>query len=155
MSSTNVPIQQLQHMHQQLDTDVKNLAAAYDTLNSVRGRFITNKETIESYAKVVKAQDGKGEDTDEVLVAVTASLFVRGNVVPSEKVLIDVGTGYYIEKNMPDACRYFDSRAAKMKEMMDNTEKALTVKQNEKEQVTYALQQRAAEIEAEQQLQQQ
>lgn len=41
------------------------------------------------------AQDGKG---NEILVPLTSSLYVKGQLVDREKVLVDVGTGFYVEK---------------------------------------------------------
>ena len=38
------------------------------------------------------------DDTTEVLVPLTNSLYVPGKVVNTGKVIVDVGTGYYVEK---------------------------------------------------------
>lgn len=35
---------------------------------------------------------------DEILVPLTSSLYVKGRLADREKVLVDVGTGYYVEK---------------------------------------------------------
>ena len=41
-----------------------------------------------------KGTDGK----DDVLVPLTSSLYVKGKLTDREKVLVDVGTGFYVEK---------------------------------------------------------
>lgn len=41
-----------------------------------------------------KETDGK----DEILVPLTSSLYVKGRLADREKVLVDVGTGFYVEK---------------------------------------------------------
>lgn len=41
-----------------------------------------------------KGTDGK----DEILVPLTSSLYVKGTLADREKVLVDVGTGFYVEK---------------------------------------------------------
>jgi prefoldin alpha subunit len=38
------------------------------------------------------------EGKDEILVPLTSSLYVKGRLTDREKVLVDVGTGYYVEK---------------------------------------------------------
>jgi prefoldin alpha subunit len=43
------------------------------------------------------AQNGT-EGRDEVLVPLTSSLYVKGRLTDREKVLVDVGTGFYVEK---------------------------------------------------------
>lgn len=41
----------------------------------------------------------KGTDgCDEILVPLTSSLYVKGRLTDREKVLVDVGTGFYVEK---------------------------------------------------------
>lgn len=41
-----------------------------------------------------KGTDGK----DDILVPLTSSLYVKGSLADREKVLVDVGTGFYVEK---------------------------------------------------------
>ena len=45
-------------------------------------------------------QDGKDP---EILVPLTSSLYVKGKMADREKVLVDVGTGFYVEK----VCDFF------------------------------------------------
>lgn len=41
-----------------------------------------------------KGTDGR----DDILVPLTSSLYVKGKMADREKVLVDVGTGFYVEK---------------------------------------------------------
>jgi len=43
----------------------------------------------------------------EMLVPVTGSMFVKGELEEADKVWIDVGTGYYVEKTIEEAQDYF------------------------------------------------
>jgi len=43
----------------------------------------------------------------ELLVPVTGSMFVRGELTDLDKILVDIGTGYYVEKTLEDAIDYF------------------------------------------------
>ncbi len=38
-----------------------------------------------------------------MLVPLTSSMYVVGELSSTKKVLVDVGTGYYVEKKVPDA----------------------------------------------------
>lgn len=40
----------------------------------------------------------------------TQSMYVPGRIADSGKVLIDIGTGYYVEKSLPKAKEYLDRR---------------------------------------------
>lgn len=46
-------------------------------------------------------------------------MYVPGKLVDTEKVLIDIGTGYYAEKNIPDAKEYFKRRVAFVTQQME------------------------------------
>lgn len=39
-----------------------------------------------------------GEKKNEILVPLTSSLYVKGELADREKVLVDVGTGFFVEK---------------------------------------------------------
>jgi hypothetical protein len=47
---------------------------------------------------VVGSEKKGTQGRDEILVPLTTSLYVKGRLVDREKVLVDVGTGYYVEK---------------------------------------------------------
>ena len=40
----------------------------------------------------------KGEGKDDILVPLTSSLYVKGRLADRENVIVDVGTGFYVEK---------------------------------------------------------
>ncbi|EPY32787.1 hypothetical protein STCU_02650 [Strigomonas culicis] len=144
-------------MQEQLTNDVRNLGAAYDALNGVRARFMDNHNAVDQFGRVGKEKVAQEQSAaadgadDDMLVCMTSSLLLRGSLIPAETVLIDVGTGYFIERSIESAKEYFTLRAAKMKEAMDDTEKTLKKKQDELEQVSYVLRVRMAEVEAMQQ----
>ena len=41
---------------------------------------------------------GDSEKKDQILVPLTSSLYVKGKLEDREKVLVDVGTGFFVEK---------------------------------------------------------
>jgi prefoldin alpha subunit len=41
-----------------------------------------------------------------IMVPITASLYVKGKLATADNVLVDVGTGYFVEKSVPDADDY-------------------------------------------------
>lgn len=42
-----------------------------------------------------------------IIVPMTSSLYVKGTLGEVDKVLVDVGTGYFVEKNIEEADDYF------------------------------------------------
>lgn len=139
-----LPMEQLEGLKKQLDSDIQSLGAAYDGLYMGRTRFLDNAETVEQYRQLVDSIE-EGEKK-EIMVCMTSSLFVRGYVVPKKTVIVDVGTGYYLEQPMEQAKKYFLSRATQIKDGLDNVEKTIITKQKQQNQVVDALQQKAAAI---------
>ncbi|CCW65560.1 unnamed protein product [Phytomonas sp. EM1] len=145
-----LPLEQLEGVKQQLDSDISTLGTAYDGLFNGRTRYLENCDAIEQYRQVCEdlktVQNGGNvpvPEKQDVLVCMTSSLFVKGTVIPSDKVLVDVGTGYFLEKSMEHAKSYFNSRAAQIKESMDSIEKTILVKQKQQNQVVNAMEQKA------------
>ena len=50
-----------------------------------------------------------------MLVPLTSSLYVPGETAALENVLVDVGTGYFIEKSLPEAQSFLDRKIALIK----------------------------------------
>ncbi|VAH16570.1 unnamed protein product [Triticum turgidum subsp. durum] len=58
-------------------------------------------------------------DLEKLLVPLTASLYVPGTLDDAEKVLVDVGTGYYIEKTMTQGKEYCERKINLLKSNFD------------------------------------
>lgn len=148
MSQVNVyglPMEQLEGLKKQLDSDIQSLGAAFDGLFMGRTRFMDNAETVSQYQSHAEAAEASGEKKD-ILVCMTSSLFVKGHMIPKQKVLVDVGTGYYLEQTTDQAKKYFLSRASQIKDGLDTVEKSILTKQKQRNQVIDAIQQKAAAI---------
>lgn len=59
-------------------------------------------ESLESVEQLTPESAGR-----QILVPLTGSMYVPGRLVEPERVLVDVGTGYYLEKTTPGARDYF------------------------------------------------
>lgn len=53
------------------------------------------------------------------MVPLTGSMYVPGKLADTEKVLIDIGTGYFAEVTIPHAKEYFKRRIAYVTEQME------------------------------------
>jgi prefoldin alpha subunit len=45
-----------------------------------------------------------------ILVPLTSSLYVPGKLADTEKVIVDVGTGFYVEKSVEEARVFYDGK---------------------------------------------
>ena len=58
----------------------------------------------------------------EILVPLTGSMYVPGKLSEPEKVIVDVGTGYYVEKDINGANEYFTKKVKYVTEQMEKVQ---------------------------------
>ena len=83
--------------------------------------------------KYVEAKDclnvlKKNNEGKELLVPLTSSMYVPGKLHDVEHVLIDVGTGYYVEKTAEDAKDFFKRKIDFLTKQMEKIQPALQEK---------------------------
>ncbi|KAG2231105.1 hypothetical protein INT48_008495 [Thamnidium elegans] len=98
----------LQQVKGQLEEELNHLTQSYSKLKNVQGRFTDCAESVDAL-KVEKA-DGK-----------------LSNV---SKVIVDVGTGYYVEKSVGDASKFYNDKVGYVKNNLGTLEKTITDKQS-------------------------
>lgn len=55
----------------------------------------------------------------EILVPLTGSMYVTGKLADANNVIVDIGTGYYAEKNVGEAKDYFKRKVEYVTEQME------------------------------------
>lgn len=97
MSSLSVP--QLRALQTRLTSELEHLTTSHTKLRAAQTKF---QDCVRSINEGVVGSQQKGTDgKDDVLVPLTSSLYVKGKLADREKVLVDVGTGFYVEKVGP------------------------------------------------------
>ncbi|KAH6630633.1 Prefoldin [Chaetomium sp. MPI-SDFR-AT-0129] len=102
--------QQLSAVKKQLDGEVEHLSNSYAQLAAAQAKF---KECL----RVVQSGSSSFDKSKSILVPLTSSLYVKGNLADPDRVLVDVGTGFYVEKDTKSATTFYD---AKVKELAAN-----------------------------------
>ncbi|XP_059479679.1 prefoldin subunit 5 [Neocloeon triangulifer] len=124
MTSNDVPaaVQEIEigpHMGlPQLNT-IKNsleqeLAVMQDSLQTLKVAQQKFQQSADCMERVDPNSEGK-----EILVPLTGSMYVSGKVLDSNNALINIGTGYYIEKDIEGAKDYFDRKVKFVTEQME------------------------------------
>ena len=90
--------------------------------NYVNIRFKSNflsrfQESHESISRC--SSDDKDK---EILVPLTGSMYVPGKLSEPEKVIVDIGTGYYVEKDLDSAKEYFSKKVKYVTEQMEKVQ---------------------------------
>mmetsp|Transcript_11973 Transcript_11973/g.43733 ORF Transcript_11973/g.43733 Transcript_11973/m.43733 type:complete len:107 (-) Transcript_11973:708-1028(-) len=90
------------------------------------------------------------DEGQEALIPLTASMYVPGNIATTEKVLVDVGTGYYVEHAPKDASAYCDRKISFLEEQMKNLSDVIDAKKAQLDDAGMQLQQKRAQAEQQQ-----
>ena len=94
-----LPVPQLQAVRQQIDEEIQVLTQSFAKLKQAQLKFKDILETL------------KNLENGQVLLPLTNSLYVDGELSNTDKVIIDIGTGYYVEKNLEEAKDYYTRKS--------------------------------------------
>jgi prefoldin alpha subunit len=61
----------------------------------------------------------------EILIPLTQSLYVPGRLASSSTVLVDVGTGFYVEKSAADAIKFYNAKVDGLSKNLGDLEKVV------------------------------
>ncbi|KAF4355588.1 hypothetical protein CsatB_026602 [Cannabis sativa] len=104
-------VEQLKAVKEQTDMEVNLLQ---DSLNNIR--TATTRLDLASIALNDLSLRPQGK---KMLVPLTASLYVAGTLDDADNVLVDVGTGYFIEKTMAEGKDYCERKINLLKSNFD------------------------------------
>ncbi|XP_072173762.1 prefoldin subunit 5-like [Diadema setosum] len=111
---------QLNVLKEQLDQEMEMMQSSLQQLKIAQSRFV---ESSESIGKLNSDNDGK-----EMLVPLTSSLYVPGKLQDVNNVLIDIGTGYYVEKSLEESKKYFKRKIEFVTKQMEKVQPILIEK---------------------------
>lgn len=136
----SLPPKQLQKIQADLQREVEIISASLVQLSNAVQRLSASRDNAERIGKMEK-------DTD-IMVPITSSIYVPGKLEDTSKVLIDIGTGFFVEKSPEAAKEHFAKRASILKEEQDRTTQLHTQKRQQLEAVSAVLQRKTAELSA-------
>jgi prefoldin alpha subunit len=100
-------VQQLSQIKKQLDEETQSLTNSYAQLRAAQQKF---RDCI---ASIVAGVANSVADKP-LLVPLTSSLYVPGTLASTETVLVDVGTGFYVEKTTEQAKKFYETKVEEL-----------------------------------------
>jgi prefoldin alpha subunit len=91
----SMPIDQLNGLKTQHENEIRELQGQLETLHGAKNRFIGARMTLDEMKKIPEGTN--------MLVPLNGSLYAPGFIASSEKVIVELGTGYFCEKEIPQA----------------------------------------------------
>ncbi|KAE8627005.1 hypothetical protein XENTR_v10006831 [Xenopus tropicalis] len=117
---TDLSLPQLEGLKSQLDQEVEFLSSSIAQLKVVQTKYVEAKECL---SVLNKSNEGK-----QLLVPLTSSMYVPGTLNDVSNILIDVGTGYYVEKTVEDAKDFFKRKVEFLTKQIEKIQPALQEK---------------------------
>lgn len=77
-----------------------------------------------------------------ILVPLTSSLYVPGTLADTEHVIVDVGTGFYVEKSTDDAVTFYNGKIEELGKNIKDLENIVNGKANNLRMVEEVLRQK-------------
>ncbi|KAI9461512.1 Prefoldin-domain-containing protein [Russula earlei] len=118
----DLELPQLAEVKRQLEEELSHLTSSFAQLKQAQAKF---RSCIES------AKEVKPENEDKtVLVPLTSSLYVPGKLRDVENVIVDIGTGYYVQKTRAQAVKHYEGKIEYIKTNLDALQETIQKKQD-------------------------
>mmetsp|Transcript_30059 Transcript_30059/g.28725 ORF Transcript_30059/g.28725 Transcript_30059/m.28725 type:complete len:161 (-) Transcript_30059:114-596(-) len=128
----HLSLEQLNNLKLQNEEELQELQRQLETLHGAKGRFLNARNTLDEISTSKK---------DEVLlVPLNSSLYVPGRIVDPETVLVELGTGYFAEKDNLSAKELIDRKIQLVIKSIESVENVGGFKKKNLEQVMEVMQ---------------
>ena len=124
--------QQLQAVRDQLQDEIQRLTTSFTQLRQAGSKYRASRQAL----------DGLGQER-ELLVPLTSALYVPGRLVPDGKVLVEIGTGYFVEREVQQAQRFCERKVLMLRENMDKVAALINQRKQSLDLVHITLQRKA------------
>lgn len=127
-------IQQLAEIRQNLEQEVNTFVQNAVTLQQTAGRFALAGQAVERLQEQRQGQ--------QVLLPLTEALYVSGQIEAIDSVILEIGTGYYVEKKIDGAVDYCKRKVTLIKDKSEEIANIMKERQFMLENVTQVLEQK-------------
>lgn len=135
-------LEELNQMKQQEESRIQALTTRYAQLRAAAARLGASQMAV---SELSPASEGK-----EVMVPLTESVYVPGKIRDPSKLLVEVGTGFYVEKTSKDTTSFLERKLKLVDVNSDQATKAISITQQNLENIVVAMNSKMVEIRARQ-----
>jgi prefoldin alpha subunit len=135
-------LEELNQMKQQEEGRLQALTSRYAQLRAAAARLSASQMAV---GELSPASEGK-----DVMVPLTESVYVPGKIRDPSKLLVDIGTGFYVEKSSKDTNAFLDRKLKLVDANSENIAKAVQVTRQNLESIGMTMQGKMLEIRARQ-----
>ncbi|OQR94039.1 prefoldin subunit [Achlya hypogyna] len=132
VSLMDLSLEQLNNLKTQFEQELQQLTASFSGLREAQSRFADSKGALQALQP-----ENLGK---KVLVPLTSSMFVPGKLANVKSVLVDVGTGYFVEKNVEEAKGFMDRKVDFLQKSTESLKEVMEGKRTNLEAVIQVMQ---------------
>ncbi|KAF5375836.1 hypothetical protein D9615_008179 [Tricholomella constricta] len=132
VSVNDLDVAQLADVRKQLEEELNHLTNSFAQLKQAQAKF---RSCIDNVGEVKPGTIGK-----TILVPLTNSLYVPGKLSDPDHVIVDVGTGYYVEKTRPQASKHYADKVEYIRTNLETLEDTIQKKRDNMNYLTNILQ---------------
>ncbi|GAA5966743.1 hypothetical protein JCM3765_000932 [Sporobolomyces pararoseus] len=122
VSLEDLTLEQIAGVRQQLEQELKHLTQAFGELKAAQSKFLACMESLDSIKPANKDK--------KVLIPLTSSLYVPGKIQDTENVIVDIGTGYFVEKPTKAAKTLYNTKVLALKSNLATLQQQIEKKQD-------------------------
>lgn len=132
---------QLLEIRKQTEAEMQHFTQSLQALQTAQLKLQDCMNTIDNM---------ESSQNSELLVPMTSSLYLPGKVTQKDHYLVDIGTGYFVEKNAKDAKIVYQKKLTKLGEDSKKLKEILVQKNDSVNNINMVLRAKIAEAEAQQ-----
>ncbi|KAI1407462.1 Prefoldin alpha subunit [Hypoxylon sp. FL1857] len=117
--------QQLSQVKKQLDEELEHLTSSFAQLHAAQSKFRECLRCVQD-----KNKSPTLRENSSILVPLTNSLYVRGNLSSTSHVVVDIGTGFYVEKEIKSAADFYENKVGEVGVSIKDLEAIVQAKTN-------------------------
>ena len=128
----DLTLDQLGGLKTQHEEELSELQNQLEQLHGARNRYNNSMSTLESM--------GRNKEDQTMLIPLNSSLYAPGKVSNPHKVIVELGTGYFCEKTMPEAKKLIERKVALVNKSIESIENVGNNKKKNLEQIIMVMQ---------------
>jgi prefoldin alpha subunit len=106
INPVQLSLEQLSFIKTQHEDEIIELNKQLEALIGAKNRYLLAKNTVSDISSTALGTS--------LLVPLNSSLYVQGTISSQDKVIVELGTGYFCEKSIPDAKDLIDRKVGKL-----------------------------------------